>query len=509
LAQDLSSSRSKDYNVDHLTGLFTTDDWEELYAFVDHIQNSNDVDGSWIAWAEAQGNQTADQWRQYYEKVVRPQWLRDPRWKREKIKEKIERKHAEKSSSQAQPASQEQRPDLQISENTTLAQATIAPKATETTDASKKRTLEEADKLSSEVKQLSSSTARPESPKFVKMYEDAMKRLPGTGTVEEQEEEAEMTHPLKRRKMTSATPIQEDDVDKTRAIGTHNQPLEISSTQSSTSASESEAADEALQEQVRAEVFGTLDDEETIVEHDDEETKNAAESIESDDYPDINQIPPPAGYESVSEDDDDDDDNVLSNSPTPRATRQKISDFNTQAILSSPIRDKLTRHNDFNADDNPPSDASTTQSLQEFRRSLNSSDLAHLPYTQPHRQPSLSPAPSTASITSTSSGDPDPPLQADEIDDFFTEQRDQGFSNEFIVAALRRTRLRPELAVRVLDAWQEGKELPYQRGVWSREDDDMVESGDGVELARLERKHTLDGWGGITERLVFLEANRR
>jgi hypothetical protein len=40
------------------------------------------------------------------------------------------------------------------------------------------------------------------------------------------------------------------------------------------------------------------------------------------------------------------------------------------------------------------------------------------------------------------------------------------------------------------------------------EDDDAVESGDGVALAKLERKHTLDGWGGITERLVFLKGYR-
>jgi hypothetical protein len=50
--------------------------------------------------------------------------------------------------------------------------------------------------------------------------------------------------------------------------------------------------------------------------------------------------------------------------------------------------------------------------------------------------------------------------------------------------------------------------LPYQRGIWSIQDDEAVESGDGVALAKLERKHTLDGWGGITERLRFLEGYR-
>jgi hypothetical protein len=84
----------------------------------------------------------------------------------------------------------------------------------------------------------------------------------------------------------------------------------------------------------------------------------------------------------------------------------------------------------------------------------------------------------------------------------------EGFSNDFISKALKRTRLRPELAATVLDAWREGLPLPSQRGVWSVEDDEAVESGDGVALALLERKHTLDGWGGITERVGFLQSWR-
>jgi hypothetical protein len=68
--------------------------------------------------------------------------------------------------------------------------------------------------------------------------------------------------------------------------------------------------------------------------------------------------------------------------------------------------------------------------------------------------------------------------------------------------------MRPELAVRVLEAWKDGNPLPKARGIWSIEDDVVVESGDGLELAMLAKKHSLDGWGGITERLLFLEAYR-
>lgn len=105
-ATKVSEETSKhDYSVGDLTDMFTTDDWLELYAYVDLIDNTKE-DGryaaSWNSWAEAQGEQTPEQWRQYYEKVVRPQWLRDPQSKRDKIRKQIEQKHAEEEPSQSQ-----------------------------------------------------------------------------------------------------------------------------------------------------------------------------------------------------------------------------------------------------------------------------------------------------------------------------------------------------------------------------------------------------------------------
>jgi hypothetical protein len=372
---------------------------------------------------------------------------------------------------------------------------------------------------------LSSSTARPESPNFyIELQEKFMKRLRRDGTIEEQEEEVELSRPTKRRKNASATPTRDDDEQTSEAVGTQNQPVEISSAESSLSTSQPEAAQELTQAHPRQDVFETLDDDVTRVENEEQEAEKEVESIESDVFPHIDQLPlPPLRYETVSDDD------LPSNTPTPRPNRQKVSNFDTQAILSSPIqdpRDRLSQPQGYAQNmmrfhqnlerslspaQEPASDASTTQSLQEFRRSLNAEDIAQLSY--PHFPPqnrllSPSPAPSSTSSTSTESGDPDPPLSADEIDDFFNEQNAQGFSNDFISAALKRTRLRPGLAVRVLDAWKFGAPLPHERGIWSVQDDVAVESGDGVELAKLERKHSTDGWGGITERLVFLEGYR-
>jgi hypothetical protein len=88
---------------------------------------------------------------------------------------------------------------------------------------------------------------------------------------------------------------------------------------------------------------------------------------------------------------------------------------------------------------------------------------------------------------------------------FFEEQRGNGFTDEEITEALKHTRCRPELAAMVLEAWKDRKPLPNTRGVWSIEDDEIVQSGNAVQLAELEMKHSMEGWGGVTERLRYLE----
>lgn len=388
--------------------------------------------------------------------------------------------------------------------------------------AKEKRVTADAIKLSSaEVKLPSSSTARHESPKYLtEQYEKAMKRIRGDDIAEEQVGE-ESSRPPKRRKSASATPTVDDGAQQPESLGSQEQPLEISSAEELSDMSQPDIIEDPSQEQIRQEIMQAFNTRNAMVESNEEEEEgNITASIESDELPEPDRLPsPPEGEDLESTED------LPSNTPTPRATRQKPSNFDTQAIFSSPLREsfnqlpllpvmqELRAQRDPQRSPSPahhPESDSTTQSLQEFRRSLNSEDLPQQP-TYPHLPPpprtaSPSPAPSTPS--STGSGDPDVPLSASEIDDFFSEQYADGYTDEFIVAALKRTRLRPGLAIEVLDAWKEGKLLPDQRGIWSLEDDDAVEGGDGVALARLERKHTLDGWGGITERLVFLEGYR-
>ncbi|KAH7397337.1 hypothetical protein BKA66DRAFT_408698 [Pyrenochaeta sp. MPI-SDFR-AT-0127] len=584
----------EDFTVDELAELFNPEDWEELYAFadiIDGLSGHERCNASWAQWAESQAKQTAAQWRQYYEKVVRPQWLRDPAWKREQIKKKIETKYDGSSTNHSQTFSQQQHEvlDKQEAVNTAsaMAQEDIKKEAHNTSelnlellqllnserndpdataytlyaeekkpslcqaqpelnyielhtlliaqwkslsekakapyialdDVNKKHSVDEVATPRSEVKLVSSSTSHNASPFYLTdMYKRAMKRMRGDNALGERDEGAHSSRPIKRRKSTSTPPAIEDRVQQTELVGAQGIAQEISSAESSISSNLTEVIEEQSQQQIRGEMLQTQDAHNTITDH---MADYATESIESDDFADINRfgsLPERNNQESPN--------NFPSNTPTPRATRQRASEFDTQAILSSPTQDTFSKtpqpikytydsrsHTTHERSSSPPrhpeSDASTTQSLHEFRRSLNEEDMAKMTYPQipPLPRPtSLSPAPSASS--SNGSGDPDIPLELDEIDHFFNEQYAEGFSNDFIVRALKRTRMRPNLAALVLDAWKEGKPLPMQRGIWSIEDDEAVEGGDGVALAKLERKHTVDGWGGITERLIFLDAHR-
>jgi hypothetical protein len=492
LSRKGKSKSKSDYSVQELEGIFTVDDWLELYAFADLIDDSkgtDEYDTTWAQWAEFKDEQTGEQWQQYYEKVVYPQWLVDPVSKRQKIKRQVERKYDEARASESQPVTKDPLDSLKNSAN-----------------------------IASEIKAPSSSTAHPESSNF---YEDQMERFTKRlreNDFAEQEEETRLAPPTKRRKSESATPTREDSVGSDKEAGTQHQPVEISSAESSQSTSHSEDVEELMQEHIRSEALDSGDDDTTMVNLEADPEEKEVESIESDDFPDTDELHPPPPADNVVSDD------LPSNTPTPRAARQKVSYFDTQAILS-PTQDSLSRPHNHAYGTKPherqrssspfqqlESDASTTQSLEEFRRSLQEEEGPDQTlYSQAPPQPlrlSSSPAPSSASSTSTGSGDPDPPLTGDEIDEFYEDRNEEGWSNDYISKALKRTRMRPELAVRVLEAWKDGNPLPKARGIWSIEDDVAVESGDGLELAKLAKKHSLDGWGGITERLLFLEVYR-
>ncbi|KAF3042638.1 hypothetical protein E8E12_004010 [Didymella heteroderae] len=512
----------EDYNVDQLAATFSTRDWEDLYAYVEEIdaldEDSAEYEAAWHSWAESKDNQTAEQWRQYYEKVVQPQWASDPASKREQIRMKVmERQQDETSSSPTQTQSWSQTQEAVIAASQTdLVEADRAP--SKLTDPPQ-RTVPNA--LPSDSRLESEATVQQETPQYIRHgYETALKRIRGDRDATPASTNAARPTKIQRKIGPSSSP-EESEADAVN--GTQEQPLEISSAAGS---QQEESAQHHVSQAIDLDDEAASEASEHVeplaalprppVSHDEQQDASDLESVASSTDP--THLAPLSRPPQIPEASDDDDDNSLpSNTPTPRAN--KFAAFDTQAILSpsqnAPFISRLPRPIDSSPPHYPDSEASTTQSLQEFSSYLQDAgeDLATLtqaPLTSAPRPASPTPSAtsevSAASDASTGSGDPDPPLEAHEMEQFFAEQHDEGFSDEYITKALKRTRFRPGLATTVLEAWGRGAALPDRRGIWAVEEDELVESGDGAALATLQRKHTLDGWGGITERMNFLSA---
>lgn len=530
-------ARSKvEYTLEELEALFSPDDWEELYAFVetiDSLAGQDGYEGAWTSWAENQNKQTADQWRQYYEQVVRPQWLRDPEWKREQITKKVEEQHADAPASQSQNEHVEEEVPREKSamDLQTLDAEQDEPSETDVNEPDTEKPGKGKPKISFKVTDPPSSTALPESPKILaEIYDKALKRVHEDANPSGSHQQGEPSRPIKRRKSATPTEVDDEKSHQVHAPRILDDPI-IRHVEGLTPTSARQLVEKIIQQQIAGD---EEDEDDNVQEQTGPLTETGADDNASAHEQWISKFTENMRLADAlvqlldSESDQTSDSDADSDTSTPRPTRQKASDFDTQAILSSPILPPInTAQSHLQDPENQPlssspprhpeSDASTTLSLQEFRRSLNGEEAEHQPLfpqlpPRPRARVSVSPAPSTYSTTSTSSttsGDPDVPLDASELDDFFAEQNDIGFDDDFIFRALKRTRMRPGLAVQVLDAWKEGLPVPNQRGIWSIEDDENVESGDGLALARLERKHTLDGWGGITERMLFLEGWRK
>jgi hypothetical protein len=90
-------------------------------------------------------------------------------------------------------------------------------------------------------------------------------------------------------------------------------------------------------------------------------------------------------------------------------------------------------------------------------------------------------------------------LADDDVWPFIDAQIDRGFSEERVVAALHQTSMNPKLAVKVLDSRGGRVNLA---GVWTQEEDEIVEGGDASAMREVEEKH---GDGAVMQRLKFLE----
>ncbi|KAF2654844.1 hypothetical protein K491DRAFT_659496 [Lophiostoma macrostomum CBS 122681] len=495
------------YTIDDFEKIFGTEDWEELYANAKIIQEIGvkDYIEAWQSWAKGTPN-TAEQWRQYFEKVVLPQWLQDESPKKRGIESRVAKRHGRGPEAGEDVEEEGENGDVKETSAkipSAAGPSTQTPKRKREQSATRRYELQKMPLPSSAAR---SSTITQNTPDYIRnAHEKIMKRIFDGDQFNEMPEESQ---PPKKQKLDHA--LRETEGEKHKSPGTQNQPVESSSEASS------QELGATAEEQAQA---GGMEDE---VEDDDVDAQNITHSVEEVQYPDLERLATPTGNVELEPPSSS---NFPSNTPTPRAPRQRSNAFDTQAILSSPSQSQafhfapLPRPAELRDASHDPaslssdlghqdSEASTTHSLQEFRRSLNADEddpsslpqgVAPLP--RPARELSLTPS----DTDSNDSGDPDPPLDPAELDEFFEEQKAQGFSDEEITAALRHTRCRPELAIMVLEAWKENGPLPDTRGVWSREDDGNVEGGDGVVLARLGVKHSMEGWGGVTERLRFLD----
>ncbi|KAJ8104526.1 hypothetical protein OPT61_g10711 [Boeremia exigua] len=207
----------EDYTVDQLAAMFTKTDWEDLYAFVGFIDRTakhhKDYESAWIDWAKDKDNQTVEQWQQYYEKVVRPQWLKDPVSKREQIRRTV-RAARDPTSSPAKTPDWSQTQDSAV----TASQAEL-PASTEPS----KRTVSNV--LPSDPKLASESTAQQETPRYIRDgHESALKRIRGEADAAPESNETLRPAKVRRRLSLSPTLVGLSDI-----AGTQEQSLKVSS----------------------------------------------------------------------------------------------------------------------------------------------------------------------------------------------------------------------------------------------------------------------------------------
>ncbi|KAF2745292.1 hypothetical protein M011DRAFT_488218 [Sporormia fimetaria CBS 119925] len=599
---------------------FTKEDWEELYAIAEDIRNCppSEVRSTWEDFA-AMTEHSADEWIDFFENDVYPQWEKDSHAKREAINQKVEERRAKKELEEANDAEDrseeeddiQEEPDTSISQNG-KPQMSPSPSRVALQKMAGKEHAEVpehtqssvgTEKSSEKADDLWSSTLKPsylglsheallerllvdhkgraaheghffwvrcmdaekkaklylESPSAnaVEVYRTLKERyvsLPkaekyqyelmafvdqqrwememeqarsvrsegrsSTTVMQKTPEYIERTHksimsqikegqlddlkgpPAKRQKLTKpSNKLFEPDAQ----AGTEEKPLGISSGDESSEYSEDT---EKQEQQAQTQIMEEADElnPQLPSREDDGETPTARRDAS-----------PPAHRSQIR-----------GSSPLPPDTpKPKKSTFDTQAILDSESQLDLLQpiprppasppaQEPFSPL-RPPSEASTTESLQEFRHSVQS---AEPPEPSIHTEtfdddsqtllPPASPPPPMPhpAVQPDSDPDPDGPLCDEEVDDFVAEQKKRGVTEDQIYDAMARTYGRPLLTARVLTSVLEKKPLPEQRGIWTFQDDEDLRGG--VHLDRVIKKHTLDGWGGVMERReLFAEANEK
>ncbi|KAI9712844.1 MAG: hypothetical protein M1820_001466 [Bogoriella megaspora] len=95
-----------------------------------------------------------------------------------------------------------------------------------------------------------------------------------------------------------------------------------------------------------------------------------------------------------------------------------------------------------------------------------------------------------------------PETQLTDLNAWIEEREAEGFDYQTIGEALKATSLDASLAEQILPSIEATRGVPKDmRGVWTKEDDEALEGGDGRKIRRLEEKH---GWRLFRERMGVL-----
>lgn len=82
----------------------------------------------------------------------------------------------------------------------------------------------------------------------------------------------------------------------------------------------------------------------------------------------------------------------------------------------------------------------------------------------------------------------------------------EGHDQKDILMAVKMTSAHPALFSLVLDAIEDGDRIPSLAGIWTKQEDIALQSGDARAIQRLEHKHGWDGVKGCEGRLEFLQS---
>ncbi|KAF2726155.1 hypothetical protein K431DRAFT_280177 [Polychaeton citri CBS 116435] len=198
------------------------------------------------------------------------------------------------------------------------------------------------------------------------------------------------------------------------------------------------------------------------------------------------------------------DDPMQDNDLTPRPMKCLRAGMDTQAFL-----DVETQKPDFHMP--LPSDLDADDSSKILPQN-SSKEVAYQMPTSPRRSTHKSvqdPFPHNQHIENmeqTHGGEERPGLNA--MNDWIESMMGLKHKEATIIWALKRCSMRPELAELVLHYHKKGKGLPLDvPGIWSEEEDLILQGHDAKGLSWLEEKHggSVGGWDEMNDRMEFLD----